>query len=148
LVFAAVAAVATVTGGCAASAADSRTPAPAAAPELSAEDLFTASCAQFDQDDAVDALFSGLDHAGIERVNKALALAQQAGAEDPDRYGVYAAEFQAFAEGMGNLVAVSNDPTSTYHDINRAVRRVDFPNGGVDCPETPDSGGLPLPSSS
>lgn len=91
-------------------------------------------------------LLEGFDKGDIARINAALDLANQAAEADEPRYGNYAHTFQKFAEGMGQYVAVMNDPNSSYEDSFKAAGKVPFPANSPDCP--PDSGGLPLPSDS
>jgi hypothetical protein len=146
-----VAVLAGVTSGCTetstadASGADRATVAQAP----SGDELFARSCEAFRSDEIVDVLLNGADSETIDRINEALALAESAADVDYDSYGLYAKSFRGFAESMGQLVAISNDPASTTTDVLKAARKVTYPDSLPECPPAdPDSGGLPLPSES
>jgi hypothetical protein len=86
----------------------------------------------------------GFDGSDIKRINEALRLAEQAAEIDRREYGYHANEMRRFAESLGQLMVVNNDPRPDAEELTEAATQVHLPAN--ECPDPPpNSGGLPFP---
>lgn len=126
--------------------AESATEAKQVAEEVSAEQYFEESCALFDPETAIDAFLNGMDAEQVEGLADALDYAWAAAEGDSAEYESYAVSLQAFAEGMGQVIAMDSNPAVAPSEIMDYMKDIPFPKTSPKCPELrPDTGGLPLP---